>query len=135
GGGLQPEPHHRLVDRADLLDVERAVRDALAIENEELLERAVDRAVWHERWLEALVKLAAGPGRAALEEREAIRIEQDAMASGEPHLAPFRAVVNHPEQRQQLRPRAVALVHRVRKERRVLAQPIVEAGQRVIAHE
>ena len=55
GRRLEPEAHHRLVDRADLLHVERAVGDALAVEDKELFERAVDRAVGHERRLDALV--------------------------------------------------------------------------------
>ena len=62
GRRLEPEAHHRLVDRADLLHVERAVRDALAVEDEELFERAVDRAVGHERRLDALVDLARAAG-------------------------------------------------------------------------
>ena len=44
-GDAQLEAHHGLVDRADLLDVEGAVGDALAVEDEEVLEDAVDDAV------------------------------------------------------------------------------------------
>ena len=31
---LDAEPHHRLVNRADFLDVERAVREPLAVEHQ-----------------------------------------------------------------------------------------------------
>ena len=114
GRGLEPEAHHRLVDRADLLHVERAVGDALAVEDEQLLERAVDRAVGHERRLDALVDLARAAGGAALEEREAVGVEEDAVALGQPHRARLGAVVDHAEEDEELRPGAVALVHRVR---------------------
>lgn len=50
-------------------------------------------------------------------------------------LAGLRAVVNHPEQHEELRPRAVALAHRVRMVGRVLAQAIVETCERVEAQE
>ena len=42
------------------------------------------------------------------------------------------AVVDQPEQRKELRPRAVARVHRVGVARLVLAQPLEEAGDRVV---
>ena len=45
------------------------------------------------------------------------------------------SVVEQPEQHEELRPGAVALVHRVGMEGRVLAQPLVEAGERVVARE
>ncbi len=80
GRGLEPEAHHRLVDRADLLHVERAVGDALAVEDEELLERAVDRAVGDKRRLDALVDLARAAAGTALEELEAVGVEEDAVA-------------------------------------------------------
>ena len=50
-------------------------------------------------------------------------------------LAALGAVVDHAEEHEQLRPGAVALVHRVRVERGVLAQALVEAGERVVAQE
>ena len=87
GRGLEPEAHHRLVDRADLLHVERAVGDALAVEDEELVEGAVDGAVGHEWRLDALVPLACFGGRTALKEREAVGVEEDAMALRQPHRA------------------------------------------------
>ena len=57
------------------------------------------------------------------------------MALGQPHRAGFGAVVDHAEEDEKLRPSTVALVHRVREERGILAQPLVEAGERVVAQE
>jgi hypothetical protein len=48
-GKLDLEAHHHLVDRADLLDVEGAVGEALALQDQEALEDAPDRAVRHHR--------------------------------------------------------------------------------------
>ena len=44
-GDFEVEAHHRLVDRADLLDVERAVAEPFAVEDEQVLEHAEDDAV------------------------------------------------------------------------------------------
>ena len=82
GGGLETEAHHGLVDRADLLHVERPIRDAFAIEHEKLVESTVDRAVGNERRVDALVDLARAAERAALEELEAVGVEEDAAAFG-----------------------------------------------------
>ena len=54
GRDLHPEAHDRLVHRADLLDVEGAIGDAFAAEDEELLEHPVDRAVRDEGRPDAL---------------------------------------------------------------------------------
>ena len=43
--------------------------------------------------------------------------------------------MDHAEEDEELRPGAVALVHGVREERRVLPQALVEARERVIAQE
>ena len=58
-GLLQAEAHHRLVDGADLLHVQRAVGEPLAVEDEQLFEHAEDDAVGHERRVEALVRVCA----------------------------------------------------------------------------
>ena len=133
-GGLEPEAHHGLVDRADLLDVEGAVGDALAVEHQQLVERAVDGAVRDEGRLDPLVDLARA-GAAAFEEPEAVRVEQRAVAPGQVQPVGVGPVVEQPEQHQELRPGAVALVHGVRVERGVLAQAFVQAGEGVVARE
>ena len=129
GRRLEPEPHHRLVDRADLLDVEGAVGDALAVEQQQLVERAVDGAVGDQRRFDPVVELARPGAAAAFEKREAVGVEQDAVALGEPQPARRGAVMKEPEQHQELRPGAIALVHRVGVQRRVLAQAFVQAGE------
>ena len=44
-GHFEVEAHHRLVDRADLLDVEGAVAEALAVEDEQVLKHPKDHPV------------------------------------------------------------------------------------------
>ena len=44
-GHFEVEAHHRLVDRADLLDVEGAVAEPLAVEDEQVLEHAKDHSI------------------------------------------------------------------------------------------
>ena len=76
----------------------------------------------------------AGTG-AALEEREAVGVEQDAVTRRHVKSPATGAVVDHAEEDEQLRPGAVALVHRVRVEGVVLAQPLVQPRERVVAQE
>ena len=134
-GGFEPETHHRLVDRADLLYIEGAVRDALAVEHQQLVERAVDGAVGHERRLDPFVDLAPPGPATAFEKREAVGVEQRAVASGQVQTIRLGAVVEQPEQHEKLRPGAVALVQRVGVQRGVLAQALVQAGEGVVARE
>src|SRR6185436_966437 len=49
GGDANAEAHHDLVDRTDLLDIERSVGETLALEDEEAAENAEDGAVGNER--------------------------------------------------------------------------------------
>ena len=77
-GHFEVEAHHRLVDRADLLDVEGAVAEPLAVEDEQVLEHAEDDAVGDARG--SVIRCVAGlpvassrlPGP-AFEERVAVR--------------------------------------------------------------
>ena len=134
-GAFELEAHHRLVDGADLLDVQGAVREALAVEDEQLLERSEDGAVGDARRLDALVALSRADEGAALQELVAVRVEEDAVPGREPQPCRFGAVVDHPKQGQESCPGAVALVHRVGVERGVGPQPFVEAGKGVVAFE
>ena len=79
-----------------------------------------------------LARAGAAP---AFEEREAVGVEQCAVASGQAQSVGVGAVVEQPEQHQELRPGAVALVHGVGVERGVLAQAFVQAGEGVVARE
>ena len=131
---LQAEAHHRLVDRADLLDVEGAVGEPLAVEDEQVVEHAEDVAVGHERRLDPLVRPGARQPRCGLRGTGSGRGRTGSRARRAVATSPcFGPVVDQPEQRQQLRPGAVALVHRVGVARGVLAQPLEQAGDRVVA--
>ncbi len=128
---LQPKAHHRLVDRADLLNIKRPVRDPLAVEQQQLLQGLIDRAVGHPWRDDALMLLTHAAGRAALEEGEPIRVEQHAVAARQLQIAGLHAVVDHAEKHQQARPGSIALLHRIRVERSVFTQLLVQPGQRV----
>ena len=135
GRRLEPKTHHRFVDRTNLLDVERPIRDSLTVEDEELLQRPVDRAVGDERRGDPVVDLSRAFARASLEKREAIGIEEHAVARREAETASSCAVVNHAEERQKLCPGAVSLVHRIRVKGGIFAKPLVEPRDRVVARE
>ena len=134
-GRLQPEAHHGLVDRTDLLHVEGTVGDPLAVEHQQLVEHTVDGAVRNQRWLDPFVDLPRAAGGTPFEEREPVGIEEVAVARRQMQPVRLGAVVEQPEQHQELRPGAVPLVHRVRMEGRILAQALVETGERVVACE
>jgi len=132
---LEAEAHHRLVDRADLLDVESAVGKTLAVEHEQLLEYALERAVGHQRWVDPLVSLTRAGPWAALEEGEAVGVEEHAVARRQAQTIGLRAVMNQAEEHQELGPGAEALVHRVRVQGCIDTQALVQAGERVVAQE
>ena len=81
---------------------------------------------------DAICDLTRATLGAAFEELEPIGIEEDAVALGQPHRARVGAVVNHAEEDEELRPGAVALVHRVREERGVFTQALIETCERVV---
>ena len=99
-GRLQAEAHHRLVDRADVLDVQGPVGDALAVEHDELLQHPVDGAVGDQGRVDAFVDLPGAARSAALQEAIPVGVEEGAVARGEPHRARPGAVVDHAEQRE-----------------------------------
>ena len=140
GRDLHAKAHDGLVHGTDLLHVEGAVGDALAVEDEELFEHPVDRAIRDEGRLDPPDGLPdPRPGVSALQEREAIRVEQGAatlrQGDGAAGAVGARSVVDETEQDEELRPCSEALVHGVRVQCVVFAQALVEAGERVVADE
>ena len=135
GGGLQAKAHDGLVYGADLLHVERAVGDALTVENEQLLQHPVDDAVGDAWRHDALDRLPDTAAAAALEKPETVRVEQCAAAfrqvDGAPGAMGASPIVDEAKQYEKLRPGAEALVHGVGVEGGILAQALVEAGERV----
>ena len=125
---LDREAHHGLVDRADLLDVERAVGQALArrrpctCERHQPFEDAQDAAVGDRQHARRIGSARRGlrgtgtdPGSNSLPPRAWTK--------------PARmALVDQAEQREQLAPAAAPLVHGVGIERGVLGEPGVEAA-------
>ena len=106
---LDPEVHHRLVDRADLLDIERAVREPFAVEHQKAFEHTPDRAVGDERQAPNGI-LGAD---AAFEKREAVGVEEAPFARGEPERIAPAARMDQPEEREEARPGAIAAVHQI----------------------
>ena len=140
GRDLHPEAHDRLVHRADLLDIEGAVGDALAVEDEELLKHPVHGPVRDEGRPDALDNLPdARIGVPAFEEREPVRIENGTVALRQGDRATGTmgtcSVVDETEQDEELCPRAEALVHGVRMQGGVFTETLVEAAERVVAEE
>ena len=96
-GRLQAEAHHRLVDRADVFDVQGPVGDALAVEHDELLQHPVDGAVGDQGRVDALVDLPGAALAAPLQEAIPVGVEEGAVSRREPHRAGPGAVVDHAE--------------------------------------
>ena len=65
------------------------------------------------------MELPAAGGDPAFEERVLVGVEEGAVAGWDAHPTRASAVVHHAEEREEMRPRAVALVHGVRVERLV----------------
>jgi len=103
-GHLKGEPHHGLVDRADLLYVQGPVGEAFPIQQKELGQHPVDDAIGNQGHLDAPVRFAGTAFRAALQEGEPVGLEQMAMTSGEVKAAMVRPVIDQTEQGKQTRP-------------------------------
>src|SRR5262252_2048644 len=127
---LDLETHHDLIDRADLLHIERAIGKPFAavrpLEGHHPFKDAQYATIGHRQHARRTAGVVA-----AFEEREGIRIEQLA-AAGLDEMRPM-PLMNEAEQRQEVAPRAAALVHGVWVERCVFAQPTEEAAYRIAA--
>ena len=132
GGGLDGEAHHRLVDRADLLDVERAVGEPLAdlgrrvLDGHQVLQDPQEAAVGDGQHARGVVG-----GAAAFEEGERVGVEE--LAAPRADEARGVAGVDQAEERQEPAPAALALLHRVGVEGGVLGELGVEAAERIAA--
>ena len=131
---FEAETHHGLVDRADVLYIESPVGDALGVEDDELLQHPMDRAVPDPRRFDPLQRLPR-PEIAAFKKRVAIRTEKVTMFRRHVHLHGLCAVMDHAPQGKKLGVGAVALVHCVGVQGRVGSQPLIETGHRVSAEE
>lgn len=127
--GFDREAHHRLVDRADLLDVERAIGEALALraakpQGHESFEDAQDATVGHGDDTGRIV-----PVGAPFEVGVLVRIEE--LAAARPDETRLVPLMDQPEQGDEAAPGSAPLVHSVGVERRVLLELGVEAAHRV----
>ena len=113
-GLLQPVAHDRLVHAADVLDVQVGVGEAFAGDNEEVAEHAEDHAVRHERGNELHAGFALVAAGTAFEEGETVRVEEVPVPLREAERAVPAAIVHEAEQGDELGPRTVAVIHRVR---------------------
>ena len=130
--------HQPLVDAADLLHVERLVREPLALHHDEPLQHRQHRAVVerrraHRRVLHRLPAESV-PARPTLEPAVAVGVEQPARARRHhqrlPGFAlsgvPLHAQIYGAKHGEQPRPRAEAAVHLVGVHPRVLDEPVVQ---------
>jgi len=127
-GPLDREAHHGFVDRANLLDVQGPVGQALSLQHQQRVQHPVETAVGDPGDLHTPVAGAS----AALQEGVLVWIEELPVAGRQPQTRVPAAVVHQPEQGQEPGPGAVALVHRVRVKPVVLAQAVVEPAHRVV---
>ncbi len=79
-----------------------------------------------------LRRAASGP---SFEEGEPARAEEVAPALGQAHFSGLGAVVHHPKEHDELRPGAIAVVHRVGVKAGVLAQAFEEPDDGVVIDE
>ena len=109
--------HQRLVDGADLLDVERLVGEARALEDDEALEDAVDGAVVDGGDGDLGLELGGAQRRGArgdaLEEGVAVRVEEVPVARRHVERAVVHAEEDGAKDDEELAPGAVALGHGV----------------------
>ena len=101
GRGLDREAHHGLVDRADLLDIERAVGQALAVARSVISPSRMRRMQPSETGSDPR---RVGRLALAFEERKGLGIEQ--LAAARLDQAGAVAAVDQPEQREQPAPAA-----------------------------
>ncbi|MCC7494461.1 MAG: hypothetical protein IT204_19040 [Fimbriimonadaceae bacterium] len=146
GHPFEREAHDGLVDRADLLDVEGAVGEPFAVEDQQVAEDALQAAVGEagERRLVGGEWRMVGIVRARLrslfairhaphQERVPLGVEQVTLTRRHRQLGVAAAAVDRAEQGHELGPAAVALVHRVGVALAVGAQPLEQAVDRVVA--
>jgi hypothetical protein len=122
--------HQRLVDRADLLHVERAVRQPLAPQHQQPLEHLVDRLVVDARQPHRRARRRVDDRRRprlavpALEERVLLRREQRPAPRRHRQVVVLHAQVDRAEQRRQPAVGAEAARHRVGVRAVIVLQPI-----------
>ena len=127
------EPHHGLVHRTDLLYIKAAVREPVAVEDQQIVEHAEYNPVRYPRGREPFCD---GPGRAELtpfQERVSIGVKKATVASRQVQHSVATAIVNEATKGDDLRPCSVPLVHRVRVEGCVFPQALKQAGNGVVA--
>ena len=98
GGDFEIEAHDRLVHAADLLDVERAVAEPLAVENEQVSQHAKNNTVGDARNGRLVAGRRVGLSRAAFEKRVAVGIEQVSLAGRDMKTVVVAPFVDHPKQ-------------------------------------
>src|SRR5258706_7530906 len=120
-----------LIHAADLLDVKRAVRKALAAEEDELAENFENRAVVDRgdahRGAPLGVDGRAAAGRPAFEKRIGVGIEELATPRWQMQIAMMDAAVDGAKQGQQAIPGAEAAGHRVGMKPGVVLELLEEA--------
>ena len=124
--------HHRLVDRADLLHVQGAIRKALPVEHQQRVQHAVDATVGDPGGLELLVHDPGQARRPSLQEGELVGVEELAVAGRQLEAGVTAAVEDQAEEGEQPGVSAVALVHGVGRRTGVRAQATVEPRDRVV---
>lgn len=126
-GNVQAKSHDGLVNAANLLNGKPPVTESLTIQQYEVGEHAIQHAIGNPRNDRFVFPIAT-----AFKEKVAIGIKQVSFARRDLHPSVAAARTDQPKQRQELRPRAVALVHGVVIAARVGTEPFVKPSHRVV---
>src|SRR5690554_668965 len=123
--------HERFIDRADLLDIERAIAKALPLKDDEPIEHAVKCPIVNARRVHLGAALGEVDGHrlareAALQKREGVRIKELPAARREPQIAMRDAEVDGAKEREQATIGAKAVVHRLGMRALILAEALIE---------
>lgn len=131
-GDFEGEADHGLIDGADLLDIEGAVGQALAAEDQEFSQDAPNDTIGDGG--DAVFRgadILAGVG-AAFEEGEAVGIEEVALAGGHLEIPVLVAAVDEAEEGEQLWPSTEALIHGVVMQGGIAVQALEEGTEGVV---
>jgi hypothetical protein len=94
-GDFEEEAHHRLVDAANLLHVERSVAEPFAVEDQEVLEHAEDDTITNIRNVELVFRPVERFPGASFKERVTVGIEEVSLAGRNSKIPMPAALVDH----------------------------------------
>ena len=136
GQALHIEAHQGLVHGANLLHIERAVGEPLAVQDDQLFQHAVDGAITDGREIDCGPRFRAAHRGASsappFQKGIDVGVKQPTVARGQVQVSVGHSQVHGAEQADQARVGAKAPIHAVRVAPAVLLQLIVEPKDAVV---